>query len=493
MSETSESALQGWLARLNTSIPILTAPVDIPKADSSVEDFEAVLKDDPIACLQLFRRLHYLSDGKLDNSPKTLKHLISLIGTEKTRQFLLTLPTLDVEKTQFRRMLMAITDSLVSASFLSSWHQWRQIAWEDSDHWASLFDNAGWWLIAWLDPMMAEGIEHRILAGEERDSVYRQIFGFSCQEWNRAVCELFFAPRFVNSTGMASKEGPEPDSVSSFKYKALNYYLPISQLLANVARAAWGGEQFKALLERASTATLIEGFPSKLKTWLAEAGRSSSLEYVGIPIRQVFADQPKMFVPGKEEADKKLAVSARPGRNNKKFNGDVSYFQTNLERLRQGGKSFETDLQIYELLLDAIHLGIGLPRAFVALHQTIGGSFRVEYQRGTEQFSLIQALAFKLDLPGVSEKLYASPLSFWLKEQQFDQLVAQLPKRLIQATDAKQFFIRTMHVGSTPLAAVYADRYPHCTPFYEQEYTMFRALVSAANSALEQRHTVFSL
>ena len=495
---TSSEAVQQWLNRLSKAVPVLTPSAKLPSVNSSVDDFYRVIAMDPLLALQVFYFVNRLRkeaqpDKAGGHQIRTLKHALTLIGTQKLYAFCAKLPRLDQEKTQNQRLLKSLSDSLVATSLLKSWHNWRHVEWLDADHWACLFDRTGWWVMSWLDPMVMEGIEYRVNQGEDEEHVFRECFGFGSREWDEAVIQYYHLPSVAELSGLtpdSSKKGEEEDvaPAKNFKYSALNYYLPKSFQLAAGARSNWGSPAFAKQVERAENATLIDNFDGHLSAWLAAAAHSSPLSYVSEAIRTIFLDQPNMFLAN----DGRTPVKPVNGRKRvKATRGNNRALQQQVDKLQAGSKEGDFEHQDYEILLDALHEGMGLSRCFVALFQPVGQIVRVEYGRGMENFLLLEQLSFRLQNDLVS-KLCIAGASLWVQPNKAEKLLPQCSERFQQATHHDDFFLRAIHLNGQLRALIFADNFEQKAPLTEKEYQLFKRLVSLLVKVLTETDEVSS-
>lgn len=483
-SDRENTQLENRLSRLSGDLPVLTPWQQIPPKAASVEVLANALRHDPFAAMQIFRLVVVMAQGRLLPQVKTLQHAISLLGTDVTLELLSRMKVLDAKDNRHRYLVNSVADSLVCTSLLKSWHDCRQIQWLPEDHWACLFDHAGWWLMLWLEPMMAQGIEYRLAEGESRNAIFNQCFGFDYDDWQLKIREIFQLPALDDISGLAPPQSEEAtDAVGTFKYQALRYYLPISLELAQVSRLQWQSDRHEQLVQRAARATLIDGFSSRLKSWLACAARETGFAPAAAAILKIFPKQPSVFL--ERNGFLPASVNSKVAKQDRRWRirGDAAKLKEQLARLQTGG--FKTNAQIYDVVLDALYEGIGINRCFIALHRAVGNSFRVEYSRGIEQYLLMQNLSFKLEQNGIAKKMYEAPVCFWLKSDQLEKARSQLPEKLLSGTGDQPCFLKTFHQGNEPIAFLYCDKFPK-RQLHEQEYKMFRILVAAANKALEQ-------
>jgi len=526
-----------WLDQLGIELSVVTPHKSLTVPEDGLGSLVAVISKDPLLALQIFRLAQQNHNGV---EVLTLTDAIQQVGVEDVLQFAHRLPRIDVSSTGQVKLLKSIADSLVSSSLLRYWHDLRQVEWKDADHWACLFSNIPEWFVAYKDPMLLEGIEFRVNSGESADTIFREIFGFGYQDLYAAISERYQLPSLLRLGANAGGS-----QIQLFKYQALNYYLPISNQLATACRKDWGSPEFKMLISKAQTATMIDQLELLLPQWLAKAAREHAFPYCKDAIVKYFNRQSEMFVAGyppvvrevissHSEAisekrlplrtDKSVAAASgvleslnnhlkneevpglralvspdninfnikplfnkpiKPRGNDQLIEETVFLFSTQKVR-------YSNEVVAFEALVEALHEGMGFSRVVIALHQPSVGQIRVQYRKGTEERLQLHNLTFAVPEYGIISRLVEQPMGFWLKPENAVEAWQHLPRRLGEAVNSQDFFMKSLHVNGKFRALVYADVYNQAQPLAQSEYNHFRSLVSLVEKVINHQTPISS-
>lgn len=522
MSATHKA--MAWLDQIGQNFAILTKPSALSEAQGSVDALTAVIRQDPVFCLEIFR--HACKVSQNNDTFISLKDAISAIGITALLDWSATLPRMDPSASSSRSFMTNIGDGFVSVGLLERWHRTRNIEWQEADHWACLFSYAARWLVAYKDPMLVEGIDFRIGQGESIERVYEAVFEFGYQECNEAIAERFHIPT-VGLLDVSAKL--KANKSAAFKYQALNYYLPISTSLASACRSEWGTLRFQKLVGRATAATLIDGFNRQLPMWLAQIAREYSLPSCAAAILAAFqyqGDIIQITVDGVGQAPKPSANSATtqpqvrqespipptsaspdkpipvqppagglvsPAEDNPfgafapattPDRGDAETVQRFMQLLIEQKDRFTSDDVVFTRLVKVLIEGMGCSRALVSLYQQRIGQIRVQYRHHKSDQKSMGHLSFSLPDSGIIAYLATKSESFWMTPSRAEDTWDQLPNKMRQVVKCDDFFIHSIHVHGKFRALVYVDAFEQTTLLREPEYRQFRALITQVESLL---------
>jgi len=544
-----------WLDHLGLELSVVTPNKSLTLPEAGIAPLVSVISKDPLLALQIFRLAR--RDAGSDDV-RTLADAVEQVGVDNVLQFSHRLPRIDMQSASHNKLLQSVADSLLSSSLLKYWHRLRQVEWKEADHWACLFSNVPEWFVAYKDPMLLEGIEFRVNAGESADTIFTEIFGFSYQDLFAAISDQYQLPSLLR---LGADTGGS--QIQLFKYQALNYYLPISNQLATACRKDWGSSGFKNLINRAQTATMIDDFELLLPQWLAEGARDNNFPYCNQAIIKYFNRQPELFVGGyppiirevivdhpetgkissslevNQAADEwasnlveetnqavnrksdwlelshpafgvvsenessisanlssdaeKVQINSKPEtealvepRGNSQLI-EETVFLFNTQKVR-----YSNEVIAFEALTDALYEGMGFSRVVIALHQPTVGQIRVQYRKGTEDRLQLHNLTFAVPEFGIISRLVEQSMSFWLKPENASKAWQNLPRRLGEAVNSQDFFIKSIHVNGKFRALVYVDVYNQVQPLAQSEYNHFRSLINLVEKVINHQTPISS-
>lgn len=224
---STAKGLKHWHKELlKVSLPALASTgqqlkKQLQDPDCSLRDIEVIVAEDPVLSFQLLTQANLIRTTP-ENDVLSLPHALSLLGMDKLQPLLKNIKYIqfDPNKVAHNAFLQALNISLHAATQAFYIAEKKNSGSGEGHYWISLRLSSVFWLLSLASPKTYHGIEQRVLTGESRHIVEKEILGCTTQELTRSMLKDW--------------------QLSKFTQEHLNKLLnPSPKMLATLATSAW--------------------------------------------------------------------------------------------------------------------------------------------------------------------------------------------------------------------------------------------------------------
>lgn len=522
-----------WFKRVQQlHIPAVLPVSALPSVDAPLQDWMAIIREDPLLTIHLFRYANKMLASH-DVSVRTLDHAVTLLGSSRLVSLTEKVPRVKEQSASAKGLLRAIGDSLLAASLMRQWFKIRQIPWTEADYWVTLFYDLGIWVCWLLEPDKMENIEFRVQNGENRERLLKNLIGMSPRDWNAKLCTYFQLPILLDD----EEQGTTPDQrIQPFKQSALKFFLPYSHDLAFAVRQDWQSEALDTLCRTGEISLGLTEFKPMLKQWVAIAAREFRLPHAAIAARRLLAQQPPVskFTPNSGFSAQDLEIANKiaskiPEPMKAQPAGDFGTWpearnqpqskapeppilktkvvpkpeeletapvqpkqraavnlnvQREIRRQFRNQKTWHSPVEIQESALYGLRKGLSLSR--IVVMEENSGFWQAFDSEGCQSFLLLRNLKLPMHSSEILAELSKRVTALWVNDTNRNKAGKLLPPPLIAAADGESFFLRSFTIGQQVTMLLYADAHGQDEPLNALDYQLFREYCADWNTALNK-------
>lgn len=472
-----------------------------PHRSVDTHEWYKLIVHEPLIALELFKKASLLNSSQ--HSDDNFADALQALGVVNLK-FILSKLVKEPNKQPIPIGLHeAIADSLLAAYLVKQWFKLKQIPWSPNDYWTVLFHDIAEWNGWLMDESVMWRIKKRAGNKNEYAQMFADAFGMSKADMQLELVEHHQLPescQFLTSP---------KDRTGSFKASALKFFLPFGHDLARELRKSWSSKNLEKLCRSGKISLGIADFQKQLKSWVAEAARSTPNPFVATAARQLLADQPSKMDTSKDygfsEDDFARALSLSNNRACEPITNNASYpVETNpdqpkmtqpkgqfaldtqlieeVQREFQFGKAWHSASEIQEAALYALKDGFKFKR--IMFLDFDNGFWKPFTSVGCKKSPLLRHLKFAKAGSVIIEELSQKATSIWINEHNRHLAESRLPPPLVMGTSDHDFILRSFTIEGDVTMMLYCDSHERENRFSQHDYTLLKTFCRHWNASL---------
>lgn len=478
-SPPTTSSLDQWVERLGPRpMPVLEQTVaglnDLCRDENvPVIKLARLAERDPGLTVQLLRLCNSQAHGRLGSEITAVQQAIMMLGTERFRRIANELPTVEetLQGAARKQMLATFSRAYHAATQASEWALKRRDMTPDEVFAAALLHFIAEMVLSLYVPEKLQEIytlrDEEHVASAEAQYV---VLGFSLDHLSQRLAAEWKLPHLVTEALQAENAN-----------ESRSFGIMLAVQLVRVGQYDWYGE--KAIeIETAAADWVGEPFDrvvSEAHQLAADVARESEF-YDTIP-----AAVRLVRLPYRKSIEATAAPNVEP---------EVGLCLTpQLQVLRSiydelGIASHETQnaQQIMQLVLRAIHDGIGLNRSVFTVLNKEKSTLIAGAVAGADNDPIFNRFQIKLGTPHLFSRLLEKQQSIWLNDTNRAKFWSMVPNEFQKLIATNSFFCMSIHANGQPFGMVYADRHTSACQLDETSYKYFKSVCTQAAQALQR-------
>lgn len=492
-------AAAAWVARLGGRLPPVLP--DTPRAldellretDPSMRSVGRLLAGDPAFCFHVFRDANALSLRR-EVAIRDLEHALSLLGVARLRSLAAGLPVIDVDSTDpgllLYRELLAVSHH--AATQVESWLTTRRRANPREGFWMAMLWLAPAWSLALAEPARARRLARMDGGGDPRmDARIRQTLGcpwlqYAANWFHHFALHRFMEPVLHGATqdsprlwaNLSRLDGPNPStSRDSIRHETTRLFtmqdstfICLGNLLAVACIHDWYDRRSRRW--KRVTARLLQCEDSVASARIHTGAARSSREFRG---RGTHTPGARLLLPPPPPPP-----PYRPARR-----PDMALIRQAVQALSGETGPPPNLLAILQTTLDAVHRGLGLPRALVAVYRPRERSLSVQLASGFEAGDPLPKLVLQVEPGDLFNHVVEKAAPVWFRNENRARLLRLMPPRFLAASAGNEFIAAPIVANGRGVAVVYADAGDSGLPITPAEFKTVRTICESASRGLE--------
>lgn len=477
-------ALADWVGRLDKQpLPILRANHQLLWTLSGAENADMGRLADAIElapgiCILLLRHINGLRHKHLRTEITTPRHALMMLGIQKFRELLRDIPCIDdLSSTAQQRVRRSFSQSYHAAYQARDWGRINRDLNTEELFTAAQLHNVGEMLLQIYAPDEV-GRVYKLMRQKDMEPEEAQyvVFGFGFDQLSLELAELWLLPTLLRD----SLHGENAQL-----HRARNIMLAAQ--LSNAVNRGWYTSQVDTLIEEiaeflyadiASTATLLHRN--------AVEAAAASLNYnVAHPASQLLlpAEARGEFL---QQATNSLETNSQGSVVDFCLAPQRAVLLRVLRTLNKPEKRLPLK-NVFELVLEGMHDGLGLNRVVFAMRTPDKGQLRAASIIGSDNDPVFNRFVIDLNSNNLFERLLQKQQSLWLDENNREKFHPLIPLNFHRLTHNDSFFVMSLFVKNKPIGIFYADRHTRACRLDQESYRRFRQLVTMTAHHLAKR------
>jgi HD-like signal output (HDOD) protein len=465
MTQTVEE----WVRLISTkSLPVmqrtLTLVRDLLNKKTSVNHarLSEAISRDPGFSLHVMRQL-----SALPNQPKEpitrISLAIPMLGMELIEKASQSLPCLEdrLKGPPRRGMIGCYSRAAHAASYARGLAELRNQADADSLYTSALLHDIGEMVIWSESPDTMLRIQQRVMAGDDWESVAKEVLGFTFEELNIHLSEHWQLPELIRaSQGLANS------------YQAKPLTIMLASTLARDSSLGWSYsktlEDFELLAEFLEIP--VEQSISCLHRLSSEAARSLQTLSLPLPAFFIICGDPQVSKPSQKQASKPAAPKAKAHRQRKSTPQPVETAKTAVR------KSTNPLQELLQNVLEQMHHELGLSRAMFAMLTPDRKMLRSRLVVESEQQLSLKDFALDTTKPSLFKLLLNKPQAISLNKSSAEKYLPMIPQAAKEQINTSGFVSMSIFIRNKPIGLFYADNGLSGPGVTRHQYENFKAL-----------------
>ncbi len=498
-NKNTPDAAAAWVARLGgQSLPILPGTpraldAMLVESDPSMRSVGRMVAGDPALCFHVFREANALSLRR-EVAIRDLEHALSLLGVARLRSLTANLDVIDPDSTEPGLLLYRelLGTAYHAAAQVESWLTLRRRANAREGFWLSMLWLAPAWSLALAEPARARRLGRIDGCGDPRMAErVRETLGCSWLQLASAWFHHFALHRFMEPVldgatqdspllwaalsrpaggrGTGSRDSLRQEAMRLFTMQD-STYVCLGNLLALAANLDWYDR--RARRWKRVAARLLQCEDDAAATRIHATAARASREFRG---RGTYSPGSRLLLPPPPPPPPFCPVR-RP---------DLARVRSAMRALSGDPRPPANLLAILQTTLDAVHLGLRLPRALVAVYRPKERTLRGQLASGFETGHALPRLVLQVEPDDLFDRLLEKAAPLWLRAENRGKLRPITPPNFLAACDAQDCFIVPIVASGRSVAIVYADAGDSAAPLQAAEFKGVRAICESAARGLE--------
>ncbi|PSL16325.1 HDOD domain-containing protein [Marinobacterium halophilum] len=498
---------------------------------TTLQQLTQLVSSDPVLSLHVTRVAQQLHQRK-GTTVTGIQHAVGSVGLEQLGQLTRELTSLKVNPNSMQQKMYfrAIADSLHAAFQSAELCRQRGLPFVEEVRLAALLYGSVHWLL-WLHaPLHKQHYQQRVLLqGVDVALAEQDIFGCTAQALGAELGRRWGLPP-LTLEALSHTTSPNRDTLQHLHRRAVKdpalgklelreinqltqqrfFPVKLGNWLALTTTRGWQSDKALRLLDILADylSTDRSRLAAQLHQYCAEAARcyhvagtlSPAAEMIMLPsvteqpltglipateLKRLTRDgafPPLMPKPKAAPPSPATAPTTPPVTQPQ----NPALYQQLLARLNSNEPTFNKPAQVLQVLLQGIHLGLGLPRYALLLVNTQKQQLQCAHSKGLPDTHPLKALALSLDVPSLFKRLSEKPAGIWLHSKNRNALQAMLPEAFTDCLDDGDYALMSVFNRDTPVAVIYVDSLPEHASLSDFQFDQFRLVCAAATQALRR-------